>query len=141
MVLFKRVLIPVATKDDAHATCNALEPHLNTVETVIVIHVIEKAGGAMDKAPLEKRQSDGHEILTLVESTLEDSVDIDSEIVYGTDVVDAIFEAAIEHDAEAVAFRARGGSRITQLLSGNTTKKLVTEPVVPVLSLPTQSEQ
>jgi len=136
MVLFEHVLIPVATHDDAQATCAALEPHLDTVERVTAIHVIEKAGGAPDKAPLEKRTQDGHEILAETESRLAAVVDVNSEIVYGTDVVAAIFEAATDHDAAAVAFRSRGGSRITQLLAGDMTRQLVTDPVVPVVSLP-----
>jgi len=140
MVLFEHVLIPVATHDDARATCAALGPHLDTVTRVTAVHVVEKAGGAPDKAPLEKRNQDGHEILAETESLLAGTVDIESEIVYGTDVVEAIFEAATDHGAEAVAFRSRGGSRIKQLLAGDTTNKLVTEPVVPVVSLPVPTE-
>lgn len=141
MVQFNHVLIPVATADDARATCAALEPHLDSVETVTAIHVIEKGGGALDKAPLEKRQRDGLDILSVVGSTLENETTVETDIVYGTDVVDAIFEAAVDANAEAVVFRARGGSRIVQLLSGNTTRKLVTDPVVPVVSLPDLADQ
>jgi len=140
MVRFKHILVAVATVEDASKTCTALRPYLETADRVTAVHVIEKGGGAPDKAPLEKRREDGHEILSSVSSALNSTVEVETEIVYGTDVVDTIFEAAVDADAEAVAFQARGGSRITRLLSGDTTSKLVTDPAVPVISLPKQSE-
>ncbi len=140
MALFEHLLIPVASEKDARATCAALEPHLDHLERVTAIHVIEKAGGGIDKAPLAKRQQDGREILVLVDSLIAPTVEVDTEIVYGTDLVETIFEAAVDAEAEAVAFQARGGSRITRLLSGDTTSKLVTDPAVPVISLPKHSE-
>lgn len=141
MVQFNHVLIPVATANDARATCTALEPYLDSVETVTAVHVIEKAGGAADKAPLEKRQQDGLEILSMVESILDSESTVETDVIYGTDVVETIFDAAVDADAEAVVFRARGGSRIVQLLAGDTTRKLVTDPVVPVVSLPIPADQ
>ncbi len=137
MALFEHLLIPIATDSDAESTCAALEPYLDSVEQITAIHVIEKGGGTMDKAPLGKRKEDGERLLSEVESTLSESVSVDTSIAYGTDLVETIFDAAVTADADAVAFRARGGSRITRLLSGSTTSKLVTDPVVPVVSLPT----
>ncbi|TYL37643.1 universal stress protein [Natronococcus pandeyae] len=139
-MVFQHVLIPVATGEDARATCDALEPYLEDVERVTAVHVIEKAGGAMDKAPLGKRQEDAADFLAIVDSELGDRVAVDTRTVYGTDVADALFDAATDTKADAIAIRARGGSRIVQLLAGNTTPKLVTDPLVPVVSLPHPNE-
>ncbi|MFP9191039.1 universal stress protein [Natronosalvus vescus] len=136
MAVFQHLLIPVATEDDAQRTCDALEPYLEDLERVTAVHVIEKAGGAMDKAPLGKRQEDAGDFLAVVNSTLGSSVAVDTQTVYGTDLVDTLFDVATDVNADAIAFRARGGSRITRLLAGDTATDLVTEPTVPVISLP-----
>ncbi|MFC6726081.1 universal stress protein, partial [Halobium palmae] len=73
MPIFDHVLLPVATEDDAEATCAALEPHLERVERVTAVHVIEKREGAVDKAPPEKRRSDAAAYLSVVEARLEDA--------------------------------------------------------------------
>ena len=137
MALFEHLLVPIASDNDAESTCAALDPYLDSVEQITAIHVIEKGGGSIDKAPLGKRQEDGEAILAAVESRLGESVSVDSTIAYGTDLVEAVFDAAVKAEADAVAFHARGGSRITRLLAGDTTSKLVTDPEVPVVSLPT----
>ena len=137
MAIFQHVLIPVATEEDAAATCDALEPYLGEVERVTAVHVIEKAGGAMDKAPLEKRREDAAEFLAVVDARLGDSVAVDTRTAYGTDVVETLFDEAANAGATAIAFRPRGGSRIVRLLTGDTATRLVTEPDLPVVSLPT----
>ena len=136
MALLDHVLVPVASEEDVEATCEALGPYLGEIERVTAVHVIEKAGGAMDKAPLEKRREDAAEFLAVVDSRLSDRVAVDTRTDYGTDVVETIFEAAADAGATAVAFRPRGGNRIVQLLSGDTTRRLVTDPDLPVVSLP-----
>lgn len=138
-MLFEHVLIPVATEDDAEATCTALEPYLEEVERITAVHVIEKAGGAVDKAPLAKRREDAAEILALVDGRLGGSVAVDTRTAYGTDVVEALFETAADVGATAIAFRPRGGSRILRLLTGDTTSRLVTDATIPVVSLPDPS--
>jgi nucleotide-binding universal stress UspA family protein len=140
MALLDHVLVPVASEDDAEATCAALVPYLDEVQRVTAVHVIEKAGGAMDKAPLEKRQEDAAEFLALVDSRLGDRVAVDTRTAYGTDVVDALFDEAASAGATAVVFRSRGGSRIRRLLSGDTSTRLVSDPDLPVVSLPTLEE-
>ena len=137
MGVFHHLLIPIATEEDARATCAALEPYLDDIERVTAIHVIEKAGGAPDKAPLEKRREDASEILAVVDSLLSASVAVDTRTVFATDIVSALFAEADDVSADAVAFQARGGSRIMQLLSGDITSNLVTDPTIPVISLPT----
>lgn len=133
---FRHLLVPVASEADASVTCAALEPYLDGVERVSAIHVIEKAGGGIDKAPLEKREENAVEIFETVEHTLGDRVLVESDRYYGTDVAETIFDAATEAGADAIAFRARGGSRIARFLSGDLSTDLVTDPGVPVVSLP-----
>jgi nucleotide-binding universal stress UspA family protein len=140
MILFDHVVIPVASEDDAVATCSSLEPYLDDIERVTAVHVIEKAGGAPDKAPLEKRREDAAEFLAIVDTRIGHSVAVDTRTVYETDVVERLFETADEVGASALAFRARGGSRVVRLLAGDTASRLVTDPPIPVVSLPSQKE-
>ena len=136
MGLFQHLVVPVATEEDAHATCAALQPYLDDIERVTAVHVIEKGGGAPDKAPLEKRREDASEFLAIVDSTLSESVAVDTRTMFATDIVSALFTAAADADADAIALRARGGSRIMRMLTGDITTNLVTEPEIPVVSLP-----
>lgn len=136
MVLFQHIVIPIASEQDAQTTCVALDPYLDHVERVTAVHVIEKAGGAPDKAPLEKRQSDAERFLRNIDYTLSDRVEVETETVYGTDVVAALFDAAEAIEGDAIAFRPRGGSRIKRLLSGDVASRLVVDPPVPVMALP-----
>ena len=136
MSLLRRALVPVADEDDAVATVRALRPHAGRIETVVAVHVIEKGGGAVDKAPLEKRQGDAEDCLAVAEAELGASVGVETRVAYGTDVVETVADVAADVDATAVAFRARGGSRLVRLLSGDTTTRLATNPTVPTVSLP-----
>jgi len=122
MTLFERVVVPVATREDADETVAALEPYIEEVDTVVAVHVIEKAGGAPDKAPLGKRESDAGEILGDIEELLEADVTVETRLEYGTGVVEALFEAADDAGATAVAFRPREEGRIVRLLSGDTSR-------------------
>lgn len=139
MILFDHVVIPVASEEDAVATSASLEPYLDDIERVTAVHAIEKAGGAPDKAPLEKRREDAAEFLAVVDTRIGQSVAVDTRTVYGTDIVERLFETADEVGASALAFRARGGSRIVRLLTGDTATRLITDPPIPVVSLPNEN--
>lgn len=136
MGLFQHLVVPIATEEDTHATCAALQPYLDDIERVTAVHVIEKAGGAPDKAPLEKRREDASDFLAIVDSTLSEAVAVDTRTMFATDIVSALFTATADAGADAIAFRARGGSRIMRMLTGEITTNLVTDPEVPVISLP-----
>lgn len=140
--LFRRVIIPVANRDDARATTRALRPYLDAVsEAVIAVHVIEKAGGAPDKASVEQREAQAVEIFDLVEEGLSgDDVAVETEILYGTDIADTIIDAAHDQEATAIVFTPRGGSHWMKLLSGDVTTTLVNESDIPVLVLPDESQ-
>jgi nucleotide-binding universal stress UspA family protein len=111
--LLSNVLVPVASAEDAESTCEALLPRLTPGEgSVTVIHVVEKAGGAPDEASVEQREEYAQAALDVVERRCEAAgVAVETCVVYGTDVADAIlshrsfeemFDAARTHDADMV---------------------------------------
>jgi nucleotide-binding universal stress UspA family protein len=138
MTLLQRVVVPVATEEDAAETCAALSPYVGEIDEVVAVHVIEKAGGGIDKAPLEKRQEDAEDILDVVENALGDDVSVERDTAYGTDVVETLLAEADGYDATAIAFVAREGSRLVRLLSGDTSIRLITEATLPVVALPNE---
>ena len=142
--LLDRVLLPVATPDDAEATSAALLEHVaDDVGTVVAINVIEKGGGAIDKAPMDARKDQAEQLFRLARSALEPAgYDVETRIAFGTDVVETIHEAAEEADATAIAVLPRKGSFLVRFLTGNVAKKLMMESQIPVLALPhTDDEQ
>jgi nucleotide-binding universal stress UspA family protein len=136
--LFQNVLVPIASSDDADATMRALRPYLRSVDgTVTVLHVIEKAGGAPDKASMEQREEHAEEIFdTARERVVDPEVDFATEIRYGTDVAETIIETAADIGATSIVFTPRGGSHWKRLLTGDVTHSLVTNSTLPVITLP-----
>jgi len=132
--LFDRVLLPVADPEDARATCEALANR--EVGQVRAIHVIEKGGGAPDKASVEQREEYAGEVFEVVETTLPDEFDVETEVVFGTDVAEAVFEAADDFDATSIVITPRSGNRWIRLLTGDVALALVTETDRPVVVLP-----
>ncbi|MFC6733378.1 MULTISPECIES: universal stress protein [unclassified Haladaptatus] len=133
--IFECVVVPVADEDDARTTCLALAPYLDAESRVVALHVIEKAGGAPDKASVEQRQEGATKIFDVVQDTLADAT-VETDLRYGTDIADTIFAAAADVDASSIAFSPRGGSRWVRLLTGDVALSLVTETDRPVVVLP-----
>lgn len=129
--LLGHVLLPVAHKEDALATARALEPY--NPEKVTALHVVEKGGGVPDKTPVEQSEELAEESYAAVRTVFPDAAD---HTAYARDVAGAIFDAADEVDATAIAYRSRGGNRLTQFLSGDVSLKLVTKADLPVIALP-----
>jgi nucleotide-binding universal stress UspA family protein len=134
--LLAHVLLPVVHEDDAFATARALEPY--DPGRVTALHVVEKGGGVPDKTPVEQSEDVAEESYAAVRTVFPDAED---HTAYSADVVDAIFDAADEVGASAVAYRSRGGSRLSQFLSGDRSLELVTDPRLPVVALPERDEE
>jgi len=132
--LLDRVVLPVANDDDARATARALDGH--EVGSALAVNVVEKAGGAPDKASVEQREEVAEEAFAVLEAALGDGIDLETRVLYGTDVADAIFDAADGYDASAIVITPRGGSRWVRLLTGDVALSLVTETDRPVIVLP-----
>ncbi|MUV89757.1 universal stress protein [Halapricum sp. CBA1109] len=131
--LLGHVLLPVANEEDALATAHALEPY--GPDHVTALHVVEKGEGSPDKTPVEQSEDIAEETYAAVRTVFPDA---DDHTAYARDVVEAIFDAAEEVDATAVAYRSRGGNRLVQFLSGDYSLKLATEADRPVIALPRQ---
>ena len=129
--LLAHVLVPVANEADALATARALEPY--DPGRVTALHVVEKGGGTPDKTPVEQSEELAEASYAAVRTVFPEA---DDHTAYARDVVGAIFEAAAEVDASAVAYRSRGGNRLLQFLSGDRSLRLVTEADRPVVALP-----
>lgn len=140
--LFQRVVVPVANQDDAESTTKALAPYVESVEgRIIAVHVVEKAGGAPDKASVEQRELFAKEVFQTVADGLADvDVDLETEILYGTDVAETIIDAAHEFDASAIVFTPQEGSRWLKLLTGDVALGLIDESDLPVVVLPDVSK-
>ncbi|QCP90526.1 universal stress protein [Haloarcula marismortui] len=129
--ILEHVLLPVATEDDALATVTALEPY--EPEQVTALHVVEKGEGVPDKTPVAQSEEVAAESYAAVRTVFPDA---DDHTAYSRNVVEAIFHAADEVGASAIAYRSRGGGRLMQFLSGDLSLKLVTNAAIPVIALP-----
>ena len=129
--LLAHVLLPVANEEDALGTARALEPY--GPARVTALHVVEKGGGVPDKTPVEQSEELAAESYAAVRTVFPDAGE---RTAYARDVAEAIFDAAEEVDATAIAYRSRGGNRLVQLLSGDLSSELVTDAPVPVVALP-----
>lgn len=140
--LVSRPIVPVANREDAEATASALMRYLDgDSETVIAVHVIEKAGGAPDKASVEQREIEAEAIFDVVIDTLTGvNLDVQTEILYGTDIGTTIIDAAHDLHGSAIVFTPRGGSRWMKLLTGDVTTTLVNRSDLPIIVLPDSVE-
>jgi nucleotide-binding universal stress UspA family protein len=139
--LFSRVIVPVANRDDAAATATTLRSYVAMDATVIAVHVIEKAGGAPDKASVEQREQRAAEIFSIITEGFDDSgVVLETDLRYGTDIASSIVEATHDRSASAIVFTPRGGSRWRKLLTGDVTHNLVRSSDIPILVLPDREE-
>lgn len=139
---FDTVAVPIASEDDAETTCSALRPFLSGRSEVVIVHVIEKAGGGIDPAPVEQRKQRAARIFDRCSEVLSGDVGtIDTTVTFHTDVVEGILEAAEESDAGVIAFTPRSANRILKLVSGDTAFELVHRADRPVLVVPPADEQ
>ncbi|MCL9815205.1 universal stress protein [Natranaeroarchaeum aerophilus] len=136
--LLRRVIVPIANKEDTKATCAALRPHLDdSVDLVNVLYVIEQTEGYMDPASPEALKQEAGNWFESAETTLDTGDAFETELRAGSDIVAEIVASATEHDATAIVFKPRQSSGLlSQLFSRDLKDKLLSESPCPVVSLP-----
>lgn len=133
--LLANVVVPVASEDDARRTAQGLDHLLGPDDDALFVYVVEKAGGAPDKASVEGREAVAADAFEGARDVL-GADRVRTDVLYGTDVADAVFAAADDVAASAVAFTPRGGSRWVQLLTGDVARDIVTASDRPVVVVP-----
>lgn len=138
--LLSRPIVPIANVDDAKRTYERLKPHLDPgADRPLVVYVVEKAGGGIDKAPLGSVEALAEDVFERFESLADaDGIDVETRRLYGTDVAETIIQTASEVDASAIVFTSRGGGRWLDLVSGGVRSSLVSKADRPVIVLPTE---
>lgn len=134
--LLERVLVPVANQADTEATCQAIEPYLDQVGEIILLHVVEQTEGFMDQAPPAALEEDARGFLELATDRLDSQTVTRIEVRFGTDVSEEIADEARRVDASAITFRPREKSLLERLLGGTEAPALLKVSPVPVVSLP-----
>ncbi len=129
--LLSRVLVPVATEQDARKTAEQLAVY--DPEHVTALHVVEKGEGVPDKTPVEQSETIAEGAFDAVREVFPDA---ETATAYDRSIVEAIFATAEDVDASAIAYRSRGGNRLVHFLSGDLSLKLVTKSTRPVIALP-----
>jgi nucleotide-binding universal stress UspA family protein len=138
--LFERVLIPIASEDDARMARETILPYLADCGGVAtVVHVVKYTEGGVDPSPVSMQEEDAQRLFEIV-GEVDDDLVVETRTAYGTDIVEAIFEVADEIDASAVVFSPQKRNRLVRLLTGDTALSLVTDPDVPVLAIPRAEE-
>ena len=135
--LLESVVVPIAGPVDATETARSLQPHVPSGATVQPVHVVEKGGGAPDKASVTHMEEYAEEVFEeFRDEFAADDVDLDCTILYGRSVVGAVLQHATETDASSIAFTPRGGSWWRRVLTGDKTRKFVNRSDIPVLTFP-----
>jgi nucleotide-binding universal stress UspA family protein len=138
--ILDRVLLPIASEDDATTTCRSALPRIAESDgSVIAVHVVEKGGGAPDPTSPTQQEERSEEIFALVAEECEAAgVPLETEVLYGTDVAETVFEAAREEDASAIGFIPRESNRLVDLLAGSPANSIIQETDRPVVIFPSE---
>ena len=141
--LLSNALVPVASPNDAEKTCRVVLPRVAAAGgRVTALHVVEKGGGAPDKASVEQREEYAAEVFDVVRNRADEAgVPVETELVFSTDVVKAILQTGHDMNASAIVFTPRGGSRWLDLLTGDTSRDLVKRADRPVIALPAETDE
>jgi nucleotide-binding universal stress UspA family protein len=129
--LLDRALVPVATAADATATAAALTARATELGSVTAVTVVDGA------EPTDAERDEATDTLgRLVSGLAGTGVAVDTRVVAGSDVAEAVVAAATDADATAVVFTPREGHGPLGRLTGDTTARLVRESDRPVVALP-----
>jgi nucleotide-binding universal stress UspA family protein len=137
--LFERVLVPVASEEDARRATDVILPYLPGAGSVVVVHVIKQSEGGIDPSPVDAQEEEAEQLFDIVTED-DEAGDVETRTAYGSDVVDSILETARETGATVIAVSPREKSLLMRLLTGDHARSLMMNRDVPVLAVPAGEE-
>lgn len=136
--ILDRVVLPVVGSKNARRSAESLRTY--QPEEVVLVHVVEKSGGGVDSAPVQQREQAAQEAFEAGQSVLTEQT-VRTELRYGSDIPEMIFETAVDVEADAIAFVPRSGNRLVRFLTGDIAHSLITKTDRPVVALPDPESQ
>jgi nucleotide-binding universal stress UspA family protein len=133
--LLDRVLVPVANQADAEATRRAIEPYLDEIGEIVLVHVVEQTPGYMDHTSPEALREEAEEFLWGARNELGEDVNAEAEIRFGDDVVEELAALAEGADATAIVFHPREKGLLGRFVDGDREGEMIAASPVPVIAL------
>ncbi|MFC5279410.1 universal stress protein [Halorubrum rubrum] len=133
--LFERILIPIASPDDAEATARAVRPHLDSDTTIIVTHVTQGTA-AETTIKTGRDQFAGATYERFADILYRDDLQFEWATLEGREVAEALTDAIDMVDATLVAFTPRDMDTWERTIAGDPGGKLIREADVPVMVFP-----
>lgn len=139
--LLRRVVLPVASRDDARETCRTALPYVaNADGEAIAVYVVETTPGGVNKASPVALKEYGERALEIVEECSEEyAIPVRTEVRYGSVVQETVFDVARSEEATSIGFLPRTGSRIGKFLSGDKSLSMITRNDLPVVVFPRET--
>lgn len=136
--LFERILVPIASPEDAEATARALRPRLDSGATLVVTHVTESAT-AETTVKSGRDQFAGATYEAFADVLHRDDLNFEWVTLEARQVVDALVDAVDMTEATLVAFTPRDVDEWSRTAEGDPGGRLIRAADVPVLVLPNQN--
>lgn len=136
--ILDRVVLPVVGPKNARRSAKSLSEY--DPGEVVLVHVVEKSGGGVDSAPVQQREKAAQEAFDAGRSVLTGPT-VTTELRYGSDIPEMIFETAVDVEADSIAFVPRSGNRLVRFLTGDIAHSLITKTDRPVVALPDPESQ
>lgn len=133
--LLDRVLVPVANQADTEATCAAIEPYLDAVGEILLVHVVEQTPGFMDHGSPEALEEDARRFLSRARDHLGEETVTEVAVRFGADVAEEIADFAEEREVTAVVFHPREKGLLARLVDADEERRLIRASPVPVVAL------
>jgi nucleotide-binding universal stress UspA family protein len=133
--LFERILVPIASPEDAEETARSLRPHLDSGTTLIVTHVTE---GDTDETTIKtgRDQFAGATYETFSDILYRRDLQFEWVTLAAREVAEALVDAIEMTEATLVAFTPRDIDTWRRAITGDPGGRLIREADVPVMVFP-----
>ena len=133
--LFERIMVPIASPEDAEETARAIRPHLDSGTTLIVTHVTE-GDTAETTIKTGRDQFAGATYETFSDILYRRDLEFEWVTLEAREVAEALVDAIDMTEATLVAFTPRDIDTWRRAITGDPGGRLIREADVPVMVFP-----